>query len=172
MLDELFEKVRAQQTEPQEEVTPQDPFMKLIEMASLCGSRYFAQKFPGEIQINSDTDYDYFIQSSPEVYAILDKSSAQMLIGRLVINDIMSVTSPRYPMDDLAEAIYEYVYPPTGRTYQLVVRSDAKLYKKVINTITPEFYKTYLWKSSKTKEPYVDSRLIMAIFNQLFRTSK
>lgn len=70
-----------------------------------------------------------------------------------------------YPLDDLAIAIVKL----NSSDAQIIMRSDANLYSNVQRTISPSFYRDYLWKSG----PNTPSRAqIMQTYNQLFRTAQ
>ena len=130
----------------------------------LCGSRYFAQR-DVFIRLNIDefTDYDYFCQTNDELKQILTQK------GWLQANH-----RPGY-MDNLCESIW-YYNTPSKQKFQIVMRTDAELYNKVLESIDPRFYAEHLWKSNwkscptpKFGAPTKDK--IQAIFNQLFITA-
>jgi hypothetical protein len=149
----------------------------LDNIATLCGSRYFNSLDKDLVPITNTediddddlscilsagaiTDYDYYMEDHPLLISIIIDN------GFEIIHDGDSGYC-----DDLVVAIYQKKVFDNLKEFkfQVVVRSDVILYKKVIDSITPEFYSKYLWKSgisSPTKEQIRD------IINQLIRTAK
>lgn len=122
----------------------------------LSGSRYFANEYPNVITVNEFTDWDYYVQFSPEVMDTLMEFKSK--------GELFSLTEAQANYtDNLAVSIF------FGSDFQIVVRSDAALYQKVIERISPEFYRDYLWKSSQNGP---NREQIQRIFNQLFEMAK
>jgi hypothetical protein len=115
----------------------------------LGGSRRMNERDPELIPINTYTDYDLYIDYTPEAY--------QYLIG---IGFQKTSTEYEY-FDDNAVCVM------SCRDIQVVMRKDASTYKKVFESITPKFYHRYVWKSG----PYhPDNDQIREIINQLLAT--
>lgn len=125
----------------------------------LCGSRFFAQKFPNDIFVTEFTDWDFFAQYSDDGVKFLQENNFIMILDK-------SGEVGHYVGDDLLHSIWK------NEMYniQVILRTDAKTYKEVIDRISMEFYRDYLWKSSPTRygSP-VNKADIQAIFNQLFK---
>lgn len=121
------------------------------------GSRYFATKSKEvEAQIFNSTDYDFYCQYvEGETEKILQE-----------LNCVVSWNTGNtvYPMDDLAVGIASL----HGQNVDIILRSDAALYTRVQENITPEFYIEYLWKRGPRKPAREDIRMV---YNQLFRTA-
>ena len=134
--------------QPIKEITHKD----ILEsgLFQLAGSRYMANKYPEIIQVTESTDWDFYCDVSNVV-----------LLNWLASNGVYQVRERNvYPFDALADSIF------IGSDFQVIVRTDAEKYKKVIDLIDPEFYRDYLWKSGKNK---TSRDQIQAIFNQMFR---
>lgn len=130
----------------------------LMKNTNLCGSRYFALKFPDIIKIDKDSDWDFYVQETDEIY--------NTLIDRGYTPQLYNQGDPAYHGDELLSCIMINTrFPYT----QVLLRTDAKLYTKVIKSISPEFYRDYLWKSGPN---YCIRENIQNIFNQLFRTAR
>lgn len=134
---------------------PSEHTMTMIDISGLelCGSRYFAAKYPAWIQIKEDTDWDYFFDSSRT--DIHDRLLASGFIA------VIAVIAGPYTFDHLVHTIYTH----PEKNVQVIARREPRVYRGVIETMAPQFYRDYLWKSGPMK-PTRDQ--IQAIFNQLF----
>ena len=128
---------------------------KLLEMCSAgklhqCGSRYFADIAPTYVQISEHTDYDFFggVEMKDELLSL----GLLEVIGRST--DLYDL------MDNDAAAILA----SDDRKIQVVLRFNPALYNKMHTSISPEFYRDYLWKSGASMP---ERKQIRAIINQL-----
>lgn len=134
--------------------TEKDEIRWLMANTQLGGSRYFALNYPDIIQINKDTDWDFYAQDSDKIF--------DTLMGRGYYSKFN--TNSIYVGDDLLSNIMVNDKFPS---IQVLLRTDAKLYTKVVESLAPEFYRDYLWKSGPN---YCARGQIQSIFNQLFKT--
>ena len=81
-----------------------------------CGSRWFADRYPDIIQVKEPTDWDFYCHDSEHNHNRLLELGFHRVAEQ---ND-------RYPLDDLAVAIYAFA------DVQVIVRSDTALYSKTI----------------------------------------
>lgn len=128
---------------------------KLLEMCHKgklhqCGSRYFAAIGPSYVQVGEDTDYDFFcgIEMKDELLAL----GLRVVIDRG--GDLYEL------MDNDAAAILV----SDDIKVQVVLRFNPALYNKMHTSISPEFYRDYLWKSGNSRP---ERKQIRAIINQL-----
>lgn len=121
------------------------------------GSRYMNANYPSIIQINESTDWDFYIQKNTENESRISELQKSGAVGK--VEKSIAENSPLYPYDNLTDSIY------LGSDFQLVVRTDADKYSKVMSRLDPNFYRDFIWKSGPNK-PSRDS--IMRIMNQLF----
>ena len=117
----------------------------------LGGSRYFAERYPTTIQVTEDTDYDFYCADVPEV---------RRALAMLGMTEMVNF----YGKDDLFVTMF---LSPDSKC-QVLVRSRAALYREVMESISPTFYRDFLWKSGPNTPP---QEQIRAIMNQLFRTA-
>lgn len=159
------------------------PVAQLLQNSQLSfylgGSRAMATRTPEDPQekrvvIKDSTDWDFYCQNTPDHQQFLIEAGFKMsLYCRVVLGvkdtntmttearqEVDSETESEYTLDDMAELIYE------KGDVQVVLRSDALLYKTIFETITPEFFYDYLWKSAP--ETIVTREQIKQNFNQLF----
>lgn len=107
------------------------------------------ERDPELISIDEYTDCDLYIDYTPEAY--------QYLVG---FGFQKASTEYEY-LDDNAVCVM------SCRDIQVVMRKDAEAYRKMFESITPEFYHRYVWKSG----PYhPDNEQIREIINQLLTT--
>lgn len=112
----------------------------------LGGSRRMNQKFPDQIAITSNTDYDYYATYTEEI--------EQTLLSR---GWIYTSSSTGYFDDQAVKILWK-------DSHQVVLRKDAKFYNQVFESIPVKFYYDYLWK----KNPEVDRSKIKGYFNYLY----
>jgi hypothetical protein len=103
------------------------------------------------IDIKLTTDYDYYATFTLQLEAYLYSEG------------FVPSNSNDY-LDD--EAVIIFIHECN---IQVVLRKNATFYQEVFESIDPNFYYYYLWKSS----PHFDGNTakIQPIFNQLFRTA-
>ena len=118
----------------------------------LAGSRYMAQKFPEIIVLKKYTDWDF--------YCGVNDTEALNFIAAAGLHKVKPGKETVYPFDALADSIF------LGIDFQIIVRTDPEKYGRVIESLDPEFYRDYLWKSGPNCP---QRKQIQDIFNQLFR---
>lgn len=98
----------------------------------LCGSRYFAEKYPDYIKIKKDTDWDFFGKNTYANKEILQD------LGFYKVSDVTNYA------DDLAVSFWKH------ELYKIdvILRRKCDTYKRFIENISPHEYCLYLWKSS------------------------
>lgn len=133
----------------------------------LSGSRFFAARNTS-IEVTDETDWDFYVQYEDGVEEFL----AQLGFVCLNKRTHQDAVDARYPMDDLALSYW----CREDEKVEVIIRSDAELYRKVLNSMTDEFFTRFIWKSSpffefKSKSRYTESTIIRSIMNQLFRTA-
>ena len=133
--------------------------MEIMETRSITDFDHLMRNGGYLIVTTPDTDYDFFTTFSQE--------TLDFLLNNGFVHTVSSiggfVNGYSYYMDDEAIAIVE------KGNVQVVLRKDAVFYKRVFESITPEFYAKYLWKSS----PYgVNREQIKPIFNALFAAAR
>ena len=124
----------------------------------LGGSRRMNQKEPELIPIQTCTDWDFYCEYSDEVIGYLEGLGFKA-----------TGTDQKY-WDDECLGIMKYGDILNEPAIQVVLRRDPMFYRMVFESITPEFYYDYLWKSGGS--PLMHQERIQQIFNQLFRTAK
>ena len=137
-----------------------DDFLKSTTCAklTLCGSRFFAATNPSLIVVKPHTDWDFFCGEDPQI-------EKELIDAGFYLVQPSREHLDRYPYDDLALRMYQTI---TGEV-QVVVRSDAELYDRVLQSIDPLFYRDFLWKSGPNKP---EREQIQRIMNQLFAVAK
>lgn len=192
MLPEIFPPSLYRAPAPVVNTTTQDTILKMVASPyrfHLGGSRRMNAKYPDEIQVTTDTDWDFYTQDSPYVREWLEqqgfhetpmsarvtsKAAAKEQVAIACVLSGMSLTEALkataaeecdnpYTLDDLAAAIYQL------DKVQVVLRTDVELYQRVFESIPAKFYRDFLWKSSKTLVSPIMN--ICAIFNQLYVTA-
>ena len=115
-----------------------------------CGSRYFAAIGPSYVQVGEDTDYDFFcgVEMKDE---LLSLGLLEVIVRSTELYDLMD--------NDTAA-----ILASEDRKIQVVLRFNPALYNKMHNSISPEFYRDYLWKSGVSNP---ERKQIRAIINQL-----
>lgn len=106
------------------------------------------------IPIKEDTDYDYYAKYSLQFQEFLLENEFEPT------DTFDEDGEAEYNPDSLCVTILQ------RGNVQIVLRTDAELYRTVFNNIDPQFYKLYLWKSSG--EPTVVRENIQMIMNMLF----
>jgi hypothetical protein len=125
----------------------------------LNGSRLFNET-SDLIKIDSSTDYDFCVEySSKETTRLIELGFLHyMYNNRSENNEYLDMTAMSIWYGQLE-----------GKSIQVVQRHDCKAWMQMVDSITPEFYDRYIWKSG----PYKPSREnIRTILNQLYITSK
>lgn len=125
---------------------------------TLCGSRYFAATNPSLINVEPHTDWDFFCGEDSQI-------EKELIDAGFYLVQPATENLELYPYDDLALRIYQTL----TKEVQVIVRSDAELYDRVLLSIDPLFYRDFLWKSGPNK-PERDQ--IQRIMNQLFTVAK
>lgn len=120
----------------------------------LGGSRYFNKVSPELIKIDKSTDWDLYGQDSPQNRELLESLGFALYADKEeddkhIETQNIEFDSDRYwhyKGDDLLARIY-------GRdiinySMQVLLRTDAILYKSIFENMTPQFYHDKIWKSS------------------------
>lgn len=139
----------------------------------LGGSRYFNKLAPELIKIDNYTDWDLYGQDSPENRELLenlgfilyaDKEDDDRHIKRQNI-EFDSDRYWHYKGDDLLVRIYgediDIKY-----SMQVLLRTDANLYKRVFENMTPNFFHDKIWKGSGKG---LTRKEIQTTMNKLFK---
>ena len=108
-----------------------------------------------KIVTNPDTDYDFYATHTPGIISFLLSSGFVETDCSKKANTLSNI----YLLDDEAFTIVQ------KDNVQVVLRNNAAFYRAVFENISPEFYYTYLWKSSPAAP---DRSQIQSIFNMLF----
>ena len=124
----------------------------------LNGSRLFNEK-SNLIKISSDTDYDFCVDDS-------EKESIRLTELGFLRYQYKSGSDVDY-LDMTATSIWYGTID--NKSIQVVKRTDCDTWMRMINSITPEFYDRYIWKSGVYKPTREN---IQAVLNQLYITSK
>lgn len=119
----------------------------------LCGSRAMNKRDPMLIRIGANTDYDFYATYNDDICEYLED------IGFMYIHN----NDDNY-LDDEAVCLMRW----TKSNIDIVLRKDAKFYREVFESISPEMYQKYLWKQN----PDVDRSKIKSIFNAMFTIAR
>ena len=140
---------------------------------TLSGSRLFASK-SDLIKINDETDYDFCAEYSKEESLKLEEIGLECIIGESV-QDYTDMTSVEIGLECIiGESVQDYTDMTSVEIWiapkiQVVLRKDCIGWMKMINSITPEFYRDYVWKSGPN---FPKRQAIKDILNQLYVSSK
>lgn len=121
----------------------------------LGGSREMAKRNKELITITETTDWDFYATWSVERENILLKKGFTLNESAMDCRDSETV--------DIYEGTFE------GKEIDFILRVNAEFYSKVWKSIFPEFYYTFLWKSSP-KKPLISE--IILCMEQLFATGR
>jgi hypothetical protein len=114
------------------------------------------------IDVNSSTDYDLYATFSPELRDFLIANDFDNITNHdLHINN--RIAPGKYTSDTETVMIFE-----RGKC-QVALKRDAEFYRSVFESISPEFYYKFLWKSSPCG---VKRTQITPMFNALYRAAK
>lgn len=126
-----------------------------------------ARKMIGS-KISKDTDYDIAAPSCMEVEKYLKQK------GYIRVDP-----EAMYAKDKYFQTLYTKV-GMDGNTAQVILRSNHEMFKKVWDSIDPEFYYENLWKRSPSMDrnkavldpPVKRKEKIMLVMNQLYKTAE
>lgn len=139
---------------------PNDPIVRTIMSMLeskfeffLGGSRSMVKR-GAKVTITKNTDYDFYANDSQEI--------------RKFLSDLEFVANPGMNdyFDDDAVYIVKYIAEQTK--IDVVLRKDAKFYREVFESISPEMYAKHLWKSN----PECKRENIQPLFNEMFRIAR
>lgn len=124
----------------------------------LGGSRRMAQKYPQQIIVSEETDWDLYGSDTPE--------NRQLLLDK----GFYLVDAPnRSYWDDLLADMYKHSDLPI----EVLIRKSATIYKSSFEALSAEVFMEKLWKSSPLRDPDICkaqfSIQVMDYFNGLFR---
>lgn len=117
----------------------------------LCGSRRMAEKYPNQIKITPNTDWD--------IYGPFNLENIDLLQQLGFHHD---TPNPKY-CDDLVHSIWK----KDGFNGQVILRHLAHIYTESFEAISAEAFLHRLWKSSPHCKPTKND--ITKYFNGLFR---
>lgn len=105
------------------------------------------------ILITESTDYDFFCQHTPKHVAYLESLGfvATWYSAEAKQADPDNVFAAVKQSDDYRDDLCEGVYEHEDYNIQVVLRSDALLYKTIFENIPYQIYHDFLWKSSPVK---------------------
>lgn len=119
----------------------------------LGGSRRMAELHPTKVKITPQSDHDFYVTHS------------EALEKLILTNDDFCVSGDpstcSYPFDTEVVKIIQHM----DMDLQIVMRKDAEFYRTVFESIPPEYYTKYLWKSSPDCP---DRSIIMPTFDAFF----
>ena len=120
--------------------TIRDLFSTAPELATLCGSRSFAMRYPEIIKVNEDTDWDFYAKDTPQMRKWLeDNGFSACAAAHLAYADDDTLGIFTKTLDD-------------GTSVEVTLRKDPARYSFVLrNLISPTYYRDYLWKSGPNK---------------------
>lgn len=124
----------------------------------LGGSRRMAEKYPNQIIISSDTDYDFCCDDTQE--------NRQFLIN----NGFTKIEAEdRTYWDDLLVDIYKHTEYPI----EVLVRASKSIYQDAFEALSAEVFMEKLWKSSPLTDPNMPKKFfrmkVCDYFNGMFR---
>jgi hypothetical protein len=125
----------------------------------LGGSRRMAQKYPEQVKIGEDTDYDLYCPNEPK------------FIDAMTERGFSEVDCKHHNYwDDMLIAIWKSDAHPN---IEILVRKDVEKYTKAFEIIGADMYIDYLWKSSPKRDNNIADPIFCAgvkiFFNSLFR---
>lgn len=137
------------------------PVMKLIG-ATMHGSREMASRPEAsnhlKFGLKENTDFDFVAQNIPDVQRILYECGFKRIDDNYFKNS-----------NQLFVACYTKTYNDSyvPAKVQVILLSDHKTYQSVWESIDPDFYEKYIWKSGPNKP---NRKQISAIIDQLITT--
>lgn len=103
----------------------------------LGGSRRMAEKYPDKIQIDVDTDYDFYCSNTPENRAWLETNGFTMIDAQ-----------DRTYWDALLVDMYKHDHLPI----EVLIRSNVEHYKRAFESIDADTFFSSLWKSAPFRQ--------------------
>lgn len=103
----------------------------------LGGSRRMAEKYPDQIIISEETDWDFYGGDTPENRSFLTTNGFRKVEAK-----------QRDYWDSLLLDIYKHTEFPI----EVLIRSDVDLYSCAFESITPHDFINKLWKSSPLRD--------------------
>jgi hypothetical protein len=104
------------------------------------GSRYMAAKYPNQITVVDDTDWDFYCDDTIE---------KRVLLGQLGFEKVDAQN--RNYWDDLLQDIYKHPALP----FEVLIRKDVGIYKSSFDALSAEVFIDRLWKSSPKADPAI-----------------
>jgi hypothetical protein len=137
-----------------------DAAKELLEAGfSLGGSRRMAQKFPQQVVISEDTDYDLYCPNEPKYTALLRNKGFYEIDAQY-----------RNYWDNMLVGIWKSDAHPEC---EVLVRKDVQKYSEAFELISADMYVKYLWKSAPCRDSDVAEPIfkeqVKRFFNSLFR---
>lgn len=122
----------------------------------LCGSRHFHELDPDLIPITNETDWDYCGEYSLDAVSLLSANGF----------DTTTNLDHEYTDDSARMVLTNHNCTPQ---VQVVLRTNVDEYLSILNSITPEYFNEFLWKSGPN---HPTPAQIKATINQLMATHK
>lgn len=124
----------------------------------LGGSRRMAEKYPAQIMVGADTDWDFYCEQSEDKVAFLCARGFAKIEA-----------ANRNYWDDLLVDIYKHSDFPI----EVLIRRDIDVYRSAFEALSAEVFIDKLWKSSPKADPdKCKSKFrneVCSYFNGLFR---
>ena len=125
----------------------------------LGGSRRMNQKFPDQVALKDDTDYDLYCPNEP------------VLIEAMKAKGFSEVQCQHHNYwDDMLIAIWKCETHPQ---IEILVRKDVEKYTQAFEIISADMYVKYLWKSSPLRDNNIADPIfcdgVKQFFNSLFK---
>lgn len=125
----------------------------------LGGSRRMAQKYPEQVKVSEDTDYDLYCPDDPKFIEAMTARGFHEL----------NCQHHNY-WDDMLLAIWKNDARPE---IEILVRKDIEKYTQAFESIGADMYVKYLWKSSPLRDNNISDPIfcegVKNFFNSLFR---
>ena len=118
----------------------------------LGGSRKMAQKYPQQITVTEETDWDFYCANTIE---------RRIFLGQLGFEKVEAEN--RNYWDDLLDDIFKHPSLP----FEVLIRKDVEIYRSSFDALSAEVFIDRLWKSSPKAHPEIKTNHIAkGIFRQ------
>jgi len=126
----------------------------------LGGSRRINEKFPNQIYLTEETDWDLYCADTPENIKILAEFGFELFVPKRVL--------PEY-VDNLFVALYKH----KKYNIEVITRRHVGLYGGIFENLTLDEFVDKIWKSSptnKSKNVYKFRQQVKNLMNDMFET--
>jgi hypothetical protein len=124
----------------------------------LGGSRRMAEKYPAQINLRDDTDWDFYGSDTPDNRQFLTERGFKKVDA-----------DDRTYWDDMLVEMYKHPELPI----EVLIRKDVAIYRSSFEALSAEVFMERLWKSSPLADPNICKaqfrRTVCDYFNGLFR---